>query len=209
MKNVHWILLASLAAVPTLAVAGPAPGTPAASTLSQHVEMGVLEQSVRLELDVVGGLVEGIDAILTDSERGQLSAEAVEAHREAKRLYAEGKQLVTEGQYPAGYRKIRGAKRAVMPAVEEVYSKGIPMDVHQAVAKQLDASAKRVEAIADAVAHHATPEARAAYDKARGHWQTGESQYRGDQIRPAFKELEACLADLDVAIKEIWKTAGD
>lgn len=205
MKTACWILLAALTTAPTLALAGSPP--PPTAELSQ-AEMGALEQSIRQEVDAVGALVEGIDALLSKSPPDALSPKALEGHREAKRLYAEGKKLAADRDYPKAYKRIRAAKHAVMAAVEEIYREGLPMDLSDAVARQLDAASGRVDAIADMVAEHASPKAKGAWERAREHWRTGESSYRNGKVRPAFQELEACLEDLDVAIAEVWKARG-
>ena len=163
-----------------------------------------LEASLRLEADAIGGIVKTIDSVLTTASRGKLSAASVEAHRTAKELYKQADELCRTRKYEACYQKLRASKQAVMPAAREVLAAGVPADVHQIVANELEAAAKRVSGIAALLKDKTTPEATAAYKKASALYQEGKTLYAKGSEREAFAKLEPALGQLDIAIRAVW-----
>jgi len=167
-----------------------------------------LEASLRFEADAIGGIVTTIDSVLSSATRGRVSEASVKAHRAAKDLAKQADDLCRAKQYEACYQRLRASKKAVMPAAREVLAIGVPADVHSIVASELDTAAKRVAAMATMLENKTTPEATAAYKKAKALYLEGKALYAMGKERAAFAKLEPALVQLDIAIRAVWASAA-
>jgi len=192
------LLLASLAVI----LVGRAPA--AASTVMSPE----LEQSLRLEVDVVGEIVQQIDALLRTTEKGKVSPEAATAHAEATAKYKEARTLIEARKYEEGYKLLKTAKASAMLAARELVAKGVAAPVDKMVARLIEVGASRVKAVADLLAGKSTPAATAAYQEGEKLYQTAKGQYTAGQHRDAYKTLDDSLAKLDEAITILWKEKG-
>lgn len=195
MTNAPRLAAASLAAVSVLFA-----GFSQANTTFSSAE---LRASVGIEIECLANLVEAIDAILEESERGKMSAKGKRSHSRAKELYREAEDLYRAKNWKASYRKVRDAKRAVMPAATEVLARGVDPETRKAVAEQVRCAAARVSGIAELLKEDSPPAAAAAFERAESLYTEGNSLYEAGRYRDAFRRLEACLTELDKAIREL------
>ena len=167
-----------------------------------------LEQSLRLEVDAVGEVIQQVDALLKATEKGKVSKEAAAAHADATAKYKEARTLIEARKYEEGYKQLKAAKASAMTAAGELVSKGVAAPVDKMVARFIEVGASRVKAVADLMKGKSTPEATAAYQEGEKLYQSAKGQYTAGQHRDAYKTLDDSLAKLDEAIRILWKEKG-
>lgn len=170
-----------------------------------RAEESFARQVILAEVDYLTAVTEWLDLYLTEFAGKPLSAAGAEAHKQAKATWAEAKAALEAGKYGEAHDKVKAAKKAAMPAIEEVVKSAPPEWLQKTVAQQFLAMAKSVDAAAEALKDKAPAAAKKEYEQAKKLFQEARKLYDGKKVKPALKKFDEALGHFDKALVDVWK----
>lgn len=167
----------------------------------------VLHEMVATEVAAVGGFIETF-RVGFEEKNVKLSAESKSAYEKAKALFAEAKEIHSKNRPRPAYAKVREAFNALQPACEEVMTlEKAPKLFLDAVAKQVESTKSRIDAVSEIIAEHASDEGKAAFKLAKSTYKEAKVAWDGGKKKAGFKKVIEALKQLDKAINTTWPDA--
>lgn len=200
MKRAFLAAIALAFAVNTVSVEAEAVPPPPPSAVETEALIGV----VAAQLDHFAHFIQAMKTVISNHPNAVDQA-GKDSFKAARDSWEKAKAKHKAGEHKQAYRLVHKTTHDMRPAVDQVMGKGhVPPELAEALAKQLQITAERIDRIAPHVANNATPEGKAAYGEGKELHKKAAAAWKNGARLDAWKLEWKAIRQLDKAIRSTW-----